>query len=263
MDTKKRDKVQAERRKAYREMLQAESLLNKKMDTYIERKKTEIRNDINRGKDPNFNSVKRSELVTALRDELIKVKDRDIAIDPLSALKDGMKIEEKRRANTENPLNYEEFRRSAFNSFYSKCLLDRYNEHRLANKTQEGLDIVAKGMKTATFRKNLDEMENAIKGTAFDNYMKTNFSRYGGMVFNPERYGMINRGGIDSIRDSLNTLKNGLETKEGVEKYDKFVSIVNMLGFKKVLEAKGVKLQSSNEIFEERNNINNIKLDDI
>ena len=238
-------------KKAYKSMLQWGTGLNKRMDTYIERKKKEIQTDIDKGKVPNFNSVKRCELVKNLRDELVKIRDKDIQRHPETSLNIQMEAQRVIREDKKHPLSYEAYRKSVFSSLYLKQLKENYDATKSTKRTgvqKQALEKLGEGLTSSKYRKAVGAMESAVEGTDFDKYLKTYIKYQGGQVFNAVN---VDKEAVDSLKSTINKMHENLDDYETAAKYDNFIGVIKMLGFSKVLKKENVDMRSSDKILSE------------
>lgn len=237
--------------KAYRDLLKVESKLNAQMDKYLERKRNEIKSAEDRNKFPNFNSLRRYDLVRGLRDELTRIREMDIDRNPNRAIENAINIEEERRNNTREPLTYKEFRKSVFATFYLTTIKNRFGNSK---------EKLREYMRIGNYKNAVSSMEKAMEGTEFDAYLKRMYKKKGAMAFSVRNSrGQLNEDAISALRSTLSSMQHDIvendpkhnfdadeeEFAEKCRNYDNMVGISKFLGFASVLEQRDFKLHTA------------------
>ncbi len=237
--------------KAYRDLLQVESKLNAQMDKYLERKRNEIKSAEDRDKLPNFNSLRRYDLVRGLRDELTRIREMDIDRNPNRAIENAINIEDERRKNTREPLTYKEFRKSVLATFYLTTIKNRFGNSK---------EKLREYMRIGNYRNAVSSMEKAMEGTEFDAYLKRMYKKKGAMAFSVRNSrGQLNEDAISALRSTLSSMQHDIvendpkhifdadeeEFAEKCRNYDNMVGISKFLGFASVLEQRDFKLHTA------------------
>ncbi len=264
--------------KAYLDVLQSETKLNKMMDKYIARKDKEIADDIRKGKTPNFNSERRCNLVKSLREGFKAVRDRDIQMNPLKAIVGAIRIEEERRNDKKHPLTYDEYLRSLCSSIYLNAIKGKYDavmagEKNVSDKVKAGAkEQLKKDMSLNSYRNAVDSMRDALKNTKFETYLQNAYKKQGGDAFLPMINGKVNDKAVTAISESLDysilllnrynpeNIPKGISSdpeyfKQLCARHDNMIGIIMAAGFGKALKDNGIELKTSAKLIEEQHKL--------